>query len=110
MTDEGRRDDLPLQGCDAEICERRDDCMTERGKRYEADDEERRDDDRGTQIGYEVQHRGKHAPHERMRQPHQPGHHRGRNPKADVHDGQSTEIDRRDSGAEFPHERRQVST
>ena len=30
-----------------------------------------------------------------MRQPHQPGQHRGRNPKADVHDGQSAEIDRR---------------
>jgi hypothetical protein len=25
---------------------------------------------RGTHIGYEVQHRGKHAPQERMRQPH----------------------------------------
>ena len=62
MTDEGRRDDLPLQGCDAEICERRDDCMTERGERYEANDEESRDDDRGTQIGYEIQHRGKRAP------------------------------------------------
>ena len=43
MTDEGRRDDLPLQDGDAEVGERRDDCMTERGKRYEADDEERRD-------------------------------------------------------------------
>jgi hypothetical protein len=40
MTDEGRRDDLPLQYCDAEIGERRDDCVTERRKCYEADDEE----------------------------------------------------------------------
>ena len=48
MTDEGRRDALPLQCGDAEIGERRDDCVTERGKHYEADDEERRDDDRGT--------------------------------------------------------------
>jgi hypothetical protein len=30
-----------------------------------------------------------------MRQPHQPGKHRGRNPKTDVHDGQCAEIDRR---------------
>ena len=35
MTDEGRRDDLPLQCCDAEIGERRDDCVTEREKHYE---------------------------------------------------------------------------
>jgi hypothetical protein len=34
--------------------ERRDGCLTERGKDREADDEERRDDDHGTQIGYEV--------------------------------------------------------
>ena len=56
MTDEGRREDLPLQ-----LGERCDDCLTERGKDREANDEERRDDDHGTQIGYEVQHRGKHA-------------------------------------------------
>jgi hypothetical protein len=36
MTDEGRRDEMPLQCGDAEIGERRDDCVTERGKRYEA--------------------------------------------------------------------------
>ena len=58
---------MPLQYCDAEIGERRDDCVTERRKCYEADDEERRDNDCGTQIGYEVHHRGKHAPQERMR-------------------------------------------
>src|SRR6516165_6268239 len=66
MTDEGRRDDLPLQCGDAEIGEWRNDCLTERGKGYETDDEERRDDDCGTQIWYEVQHRGKHAPQERV--------------------------------------------
>ena len=54
MTDEGRRDELTLQCGDAEIGERRDDCLTERGKHHEADDEERRDDDCGTKIGYEV--------------------------------------------------------
>jgi hypothetical protein len=48
---------------------------------------------RGTHIGYEVQHRGKHAPQERMRQPHQPRQHRGRNPETDIHDGQCAEID-----------------